>query len=208
MTKKLLVFGDSWPAGAELLDGEKTFGEILSIKLGVDFVNYSQQSTSLEHMLLQLQKFIDSGNDYSKTKCLFFLTSKTRSIYYNGKKWLSLTSNDAHYVHLYSSELALLRSNMVVLCLQSICKQFGIDDYYIGGWEKFEVMLPGINLDKIYDQGNTHCLNFFKIYENDPTDDANFIFYDYNHFIKPKICHPNQLGHETIANKLYEWMNK
>ena len=32
---RLLVFGDSWPYGAELQAGEKTFGQILHEKLGL-----------------------------------------------------------------------------------------------------------------------------------------------------------------------------
>ena len=110
------------------------------------------------------------------------------------------------YVDTYSPEVQEFRANMVMLCLQSICRQFSLQDFYIAGWEKFAITLPGIDASKIYDGGQTHCLNFFKVHDNDPTDDPRFIFYDYNHFIRPNACHPNQLGHQTIADKLYEWI--
>ena len=203
---KLYVFGDSWVSGEELAPYEKTFGEILSVRLELDFVNCGVAATSLEHMILQLKTAIEENNLYEGDLCVFFLTSRSRSSYLQNKIWQELTAEDRHYVNLYSDELSIFRSNMVLLSLHKICHQFRLNDYYLPGWEKFESWLAGINLDKIYDQGRSHCLHFFKIYDNDPVDDANFIYHDYNHYIRPNICHPNQLGHEKIASHLYNWI--
>lgn len=203
MVATLVTFGDSWPAGAELLPEEKTFGQILAEKLNRSFCNYSKNATSLEHMVLQLDSFVRTNP--VDTMCVFFLTSSSRSIAYKKDRWLEV-SGSKEYENLYSEQLSKFRANMVMICLQSICRKYNLQDFYIAGWEKFPIVLSGIDSSKIYDSGNTHCLNFFKVNDTDPTDDPNYIFYYHNHFIRPKVCHPNQLGHQTIAEKLYEWI--
>ena len=56
--KKLVTFGDSWPYGAELKLGQKPFGYWIAESLGYEFENYAEKGTPIEHMILQLQRYI------------------------------------------------------------------------------------------------------------------------------------------------------
>jgi len=53
---QLAVFGDSWPYGVELKQGESTFGELLHDKLKTKkFINCSQEGTSIDHLVYNLK---------------------------------------------------------------------------------------------------------------------------------------------------------
>ena len=211
----VVVFGDSWPAGEELQPGENTFGEIIANHYSSKFYNYAQPRTSIEHMLLQADNFLKNKTQIiEQTTCaVFFLTDIGRSIFWDSNKQIKSirAANGDHnyyYKQIHSEELAIFRANQALLALQRMCQVHNLHDFYIVGWTKCPMLLSGTDLNKIYQQGNSTCLNMFKVYDNDPTDDPNFIFYDYNHYIKPNQCHPNQLGHQTIANNLIQWIDQ
>lgn len=210
MFDHVITFGDSWPAGAELHDDEYPFGKLMAQSLGSEFSNFAQPGTSIDHMVLQLQTAIQSVQ-HTNSLAIFFLTEYSRTICFDNNG-LQLnprkTDYEENYVrYLYNDHLGHFRANVALLALQSMCRAAGLTDYYVFGWTKFPINLTGINTNKIFDHGKTTCLDMFKVYDNDPTHDPNFIFYDYNHYIKPKICHPNQIGHQKIADELLKWVN-
>lgn len=211
---RVITFGDSWPAGAELSKDEQTFGQLIAKSLGVDFFNFAQSSSSIEHMIPQLQKAIDL-NKHNNSLAIFFLTEYSRTIGFDDAgnpldmtRRENIEFKDNYVRYLYNDYLGQFRANTTLLVLQSMCRYANISDYYIVGWSKFPIVLPGIDKDKIFDQGNTTCLNLFKVYDNDPTDDPSFIYYHHNHYIKPKVCHPNQQGHQKIADELLNWIQQ
>jgi hypothetical protein len=211
----VVVFGDSWPAGEELKPGEKTFGEIIANHYNSKFYNYAQVCTSIEHMLLQADDFLKNKTQIIKqTTCaVFFLTDIARSIFWDSNKQIKSIRvigdvNKYYYKQIYSEELATFKANQALLAVQRMCQVYDLHDFYIVGWTKFPMLLSGTDLNKVYEQGNSTCLDMFKVYDNDPTDDPNFMYYDYNHYIRPNQCHPNQLGHQTIANNLIKWIDQ
>lgn len=213
----VVTFGDSWPAGVELLPGEKTFGQLISTHYDSKFYNCSEPGTSNEHMLLQLDSFLKNNKqDIEKNTCaVFFLTEALRTIFWDKEQQVRCLRGidngigaEVYYKHIHSNELDIFRANQCLLALQRMCQQHNLNDFYVLGWSKFPIMLSGIDLNKVYQQGNSTCLDMFKIFETDPTDDPNFIYYDYNHYIRPNQCHPNQLGHQTIANNLIKWIDQ
>jgi len=208
MFERVITFGDSWPAGAELLQGHQTFGEILAKSLNIEFNNFAQESSSIDHMILQLQHAIES-NKHSNSLAIFFLTECSRTICFDktGTPLNPLrTRHDEDYIrYLYNDHLGHFRANVALLALQSMCKTAGVTDYYIHGWTKFPITLTGIDTDKIFDRGT--CLNLFKTLDTDPTDDPDFRFHKHNRYIKPNISHPNQRGHRKIAEELLDWLH-
>jgi hypothetical protein len=205
----LVTFGDSWPAGAELLETEVPFGAIMANHYNLDYYTYSKHGSAISDMVLQLKQYLSDFFE-KKTTAVFFLTDFSRVTNFNSKgeqTYFGKTSDNIYY-KWYTDYFGMLLANAIIVQLQSICKQNNIEDYYIVGWTKWDMSFtPGIDLNKIYDRGNTTCLNLFKVYNNDPTDDPEFILYDYNHYIKPNQCHPNQLGHQKIANELIKWID-
>jgi hypothetical protein len=80
-----------------------------------------------------------------------------------------------------------------VLSMQAICRQYKIQDYYIVGWSDLDLNLPGIDTDKIYHKSCSQLFGFKNL-----TDFSNQYL---------RICgHPNELGHELIAQTLHTWI--
>jgi hypothetical protein len=202
--KTLVTFGDSWPAGAELLPGDQPFGQILANQLGCNFVNCAEPATAIDNLIFQLDNYIKSSK-IDNTMAIFFLTDMSRAVVYKDKKLSQVQPlyEDQWYLqYLYSEELSAFRANVAVLALQRMCAVAGIKDCYVMGWTRFPIMFSGIDLNKIYDQGRTTCLNLF----GGADGDTNYIYHKDNHYIRPNQDHPNQAGHKFIADTLYEWI--
>ena len=221
---KLIVFGDSWPQGSELCAEEKTFGELVSDKLGFDyFSNYAKPGSCIPHLVVQLKSFLkrntDVGENSSDFAAIFFLTAQDRSMNYVDGDWIFYSAGGESSVQGPNREIANLTSkyywkyfhnqeqrdittNVNLIALQSICQQHGIQDFYIPGWEQFNLW-PEVDHSKIYKNGKVSCANFFdlKMYENHGINLDNK-----NPYIYPNKGHPNQQGHQLIADRLVEWI--
>ena len=211
--KHLLVsFGDSWPAGAELNPGEKPFGQLIAEKLDWKHDPYSQPGTSIPHMIIQLQQYIKDEPD-SRPVALFCITSSSRSMYYDddymknmGWREIHISNEDAvsesYYRNLYSDQLAHFHANVYLLALQQICQKHSINDRYVFCWESFDLM-PGINTSKIYPR------TLIDIIGAHMPSGRKDVLIDSNHeYVKPNENHPNQKGHQVIADELAEWIQK
>ena len=62
---QVATFGDSWPAGAELSDNEKTFGEIIANNFNSSFYNGAVGASSADQLIIQLKQFIET-EEYEK----------------------------------------------------------------------------------------------------------------------------------------------
>lgn len=204
----VVTFGDSWPAGAELNNNEKTFGELVAESYNAKFYNFAELGTSNFHLMLQLKKFLLLEEIKNKNiLAIFFITNYSRLLVIeNGKIKSVSVHNEDEYYKTFTDDSAIFMNNILLSSLQHLCKSKNISDKYIFGWIKFAID-EIVDENKFYNKGQTTCLNMFKVNENDPTDDPNFIYYDHNHYIRPNVCHPNQLGHRTIANNLINWIN-
>lgn len=205
----LVTFGDSWPYG----DGiPKPYGAVLSEMLGVNgFVNCSQPATSNEHMLLQLKDFLETSYDKNQeTLAIFFLTSIHRCLFYDQGKpvevypWIDDSKgpqSQAYFRYLHSDEIEHFRLNQTVLALQKICASFGIKDYYFSGWQMIDLNWPGIDLDKVFGQGKITAAEWIGAKVN-----GDMIEWQGCDNVLPNDCHPNQRGHELIAENLAKWI--
>jgi hypothetical protein len=211
---QLLIFGDSWAAGSELRPGEKTFGEILSSKLGMICNNFSFPSSSIPNLIGQLQAagYLNHSGLLKGSTAIFFLTSPHRDFIYSadGQYQQIYTGDESDlstwwYKHVHTSQLAEFRVNTVLLALRQICEVYGINDRYIWGWEKVNVW-PEIDRNRFFEQGSKTCLDLFDDIKHDSIND--YANNPQNLYVSPNICHPNQLGHEKIADALYEWIEK
>ena len=211
--KRLVSFGDSWSQGSELFPGEKSFGELLSEKLQcLEFSNYSHSGSSINHLSVQLNTYLNKisacQEDPANSVALFFLTGQDRGMTFDKEttlwmfqnpsggfggtdcnKELCKLTNQAYWRYIYSPELADVRTNTTVIALQSTCKHYGIDDYYIAGWQPF-TFWPAVNTKKIYKEGTVSCEDL--IGKGKDT--------------RAPGMHPNQYGHQIIFNRLHEWI--
>lgn len=220
LIERLLIFGDSWPQGSELRYNQRPFGDLLAEELSVPVWNHARPSTSIPHLILQLQSVVDPDRtwhkfDYQGSDAIFFLTSPDRDLIWdqNGAKELYLTPhhnddlNIQWYSQIHSSQLSSFRVNSTLLALQKICDIHDIRAHYIWGWQRVDLWHE-VDRSKFWRSGNTTILDLFA--ENDTiTFDGTLISYcanRENRFIYPNSGHPNQRGHQLIAQELLSWL--
>lgn len=218
MTTVLITLGDSWPEGAELNPGEYRYGELLQQQLGYDkFYNYGKGGTSNEHMILQLQTYLQ--NDYRpdhQVTSIFFLTNPNRTIYFPKDGGFNVHGEaqqhwdqDArqvfmkNWLHFYDTDITTLRNSIAISALQQWCKVANIKDYYFSGWVKYNHWLPVVDTGKIWAQGNETAADWFGATKH---NGEHLLNVGDNQYIRPNFAHPNQAGHQLIANKLAKWI--
>ena len=209
---RILIFGDSWPFGAELdLTKEKPYGTLIAEYMNWPMSNYSKPATSIDHLPLQLLTAQSKELSLKGCKALFTLTSPSRSMYYedNEYKEIHLNNGDVisknYYAYQWSNEMEKYKINLVMLSLQTMCKTLGIKDYYVCGLEPMDFIYPGIDLSKIYDEGRSSLTMLLGVARETPIRE----FYQIkpNEYIWPNTNnHPNQQGHQLIAEKLQSWI--
>ena len=213
--KYLFGFGDSWPQGSELHPGDKTFIELLAENKSLQFKNFAKPSTSIPHLIVQFNQAIrfaqSCGINTSEILAVFFLTSPDRDlIWKNSDQNLEIHLNPTHpedkfwYTHIHTDYLVNYRINTSLISLQSLCKFHGITDRYIWGWEK-------INLWPEIDQSKIHCTMIVDYFLDGQINTSqsiiDYLYTSKNRYIWPNSGHPNQLGHEKIAEILAQWIN-
>ena len=208
MQKKLVTFGDSWPWGAELSASEKPFGYWIAESLGYEFENCAEEGTSIEHMVLQLQRYV--AKNKQPTTAVFFITNPIRTMHYQGEQWLTYRptgqrspGHEAYYKYVQSDKLDYHRAQVFVLALQRICEQYHIKDYYMEGWTNIDWKYYGIDTTKFLPQSATEM---FGAKTNSNT--LELTKFQDNEYIKPNKYHPNQRGHELIAKNLHDFIKK
>jgi len=219
MPRVLLTLGDSWPEGAELGHGLR-YGEILRNSMNYDeFYNYGSGGASNEDMLYQLQHYIATHHSADNAvTAVFFLTNPARTAHLPRFASLDATSNERQhwptdakqfmrdlFLHLHTPEHEIMRSTATVTALQAWCGRHHIQDYYFSGWVKYPTWLPGVDLDRIWAQGTETAADWFGASSHNGEHLTNVAD---NRYIKPNFAHPNQLGHQLIADRLASWISR
>jgi lysophospholipase L1-like esterase len=203
----LLIFGDSWPHGSELTDTQKPYGDLLYKQIGcTDVITFAEPSTSIPHLILQLNRALSQG--LNNCKAVFFLSGVDRDVVWEGDTIRCLSPaapTDADwYVKYNSPKLSEYRVNVTLIALQLLCAKHNIEDYYIWGWDTVDLW-PDINLEKIYPR--TIADEFLEGADIPPLmAKIMYLKNSRNPYIWPNMGHPNQLGHQRIADILTEWI--
>lgn len=209
MKRVLITLGDSWPEGAELGDGRR-YGEILFEEMQFDrFYNYGSGGASNEDMLYQLQRYIsEHHSDECKTTAIFFLTNPARTAHFpRFTNWNNLADAQLKeiYLHFNRKEHEIMRTSSTVSALQKWCEMLGIADYYFSGWVRYPDWVAGVNTTKIWANGNETAADWFGASKH---NGEHLLDVGNNLYIKPNFAHPNQLGHNLIAEKLLKWITE
>lgn len=204
--KSLLIFGDSWPFGAELSQDELTYGDLLAAQRSLTLYNFSQPSTSIPHLLLQFRAAIAQG--HCNTQAVFFLTGVDRDLVWHQGRTRELNPTHPEDVDWYakynSPELSEYRVNTTLIALQSLCRKYNIDDYYIWGWDSV-LLWSEVDSAKIYKDCIADVFLEGAILPS-AVSKINYLKNSQNRFIWPNSGHPNQLGHQRIADLLHHWI--
>lgn len=207
MKQVLITLGDSWPEGAELRGG-KPYGELLYEQQGFDeFYNFGSGGASVEDLVIQFKKFLDNnyGAD-NQTTAIFFLTNPARTAFFpRFFSWGEITDKNLRelYLHFHTKSLEVQRYSQTITTLQTWCKKLRIQDYYFAGWNRYEEWLECVDLTKIWAQGRETAADWFGASKH---NGEHLLDVNENPWIRPNFAHPNQDGHQLIADKLASWI--
>ena len=203
----LAIFGDSWPVGTELKQGEKPFGELLHKKLGTEnYYNQAEQGSTIDSLVIQLNKFMQQK--IQDCVCVFFITNPARYLYFeNGKEKILRPTGDKsaltkfYFGEVQSDDLDYHKANISILALQKMCQYFNYKDYYVEGWTNIDWKYTGIDKNKFLPQSATEMFG-----AETNTKTLELKKFQTNEYITPNKYHPNQKGHELIAENLYNFI--
>lgn len=215
MKPTLITFGDSWTNGSDLEDKNQKYGCVLAELLGYDYEDFSRYSTGVPHLLIQFRNFVNQHQlwphpDSSDRYCaVFFLSARERGICFDDQhmplEMIPTNENfENYFAEVYTDDLGVFNLNNTLLSLQSLCKLYGIQDYYMFGWQTCDLW-PEIDRSRFYDRGRSNILNLF-------AGDRHSNLYDLTNNPNPYMIfrngHPNVQGHQLIADVIAELIRK
>lgn len=207
----LIGFGDSWAAGHDLGPKEKCYLQLTAEKLGIPYYNFAVGSSSIPHMVIQFQNFIDTAYfPRNRYHAVFFLTAQERNFCYDQDTknivHLSAGSHPKHeYYRFYNNELGEHVANCSILTLQRLCDIYGIQGYYVPGWQQIRLW-KSVDITQFWRQGKNAITETFHDQQGFvPLSDL--LKDPKNLHFGPAHDHPNQLGHKKIAQALVDWID-
>jgi hypothetical protein len=204
---KLVVFGDSWPAGGELKDRTDAFPYLLADQLGLELQQIATDGSSQPYDVHRFIKWLEHPlTDPKDSLVLFCFTGKDRSWFFkNGLiRNIHPSINDpeitAYYRHLYSPELADAESEKGMLLLQTLSTTFNVTIRMIMNWDS-------IPASSLIDKNIIYPLSLAGTLGGHVTSETGLThFFNNSEYIKPNLSHPNPKGHKHIADQLALWL--
>jgi hypothetical protein len=201
----LAVFGCSWAQGVGVIPADSFGAKLANLLNSTEYINYGIQGSSNSRSVLQLLKHISTPNVENST-AVFLVTTDARDCYIpNNGAIIDLGANfsseqeQLKYLAQMSPRQLSFNLHRNILSMQTICRAYSIDDYYIVGWSDLDLDLPGIDSNKIYPKSCAQLFGYSGQYDylNTPP----------NQYVDDKF-HPSAQGHDAIAQTLYTWISK
>jgi hypothetical protein len=206
MSCYLVNFGDSWAHGSPgIQQQQSTYAQQLSQLTNRQLIDLSKPSTSVSHLVVQFQQFIQQhyqpGSDYL---AVFFITAQERQLGFDsdGSPQEVHPRNPAHhkyYQTMYTDQLGSFTLNTALMTVQALSTHYGIDDRYLLGWQQ-PTLWPEVDRTCFYRQAHITAMELLgntDIIECGQNSNANFI---------PGDGHPSVTGHTQIAQALHQWI--
>jgi hypothetical protein len=202
----LIGFGDSWAHGSGLdFSKEKNYLSLAADSLETDSVNFAKTSSSIPHLVLQLQDFLSTV--YCKDQqyfAVFFVTAQERTFFidpnteciiHSSPCKLDFVEQERNYYQHYSDQYQYFSVNTAVCTIEHLCNFYNIPHCYIPGWQTVNFW-PAIDLTNFLFRNQYPVTKLFGQTTNF-TDlmNSGCKFLD-------STGHPNQLGHQVIASVL------
>jgi hypothetical protein len=205
----LVNFGDSWAAGHTLENRKQhAYCRLLAKQLDMPLLDFSKGSTSIQHLLIQFQDFVDTRYyPEHRYHAMFLLTSKSRIfLYEDGTNDIMHCSpnsisnfQETGYYQAYTDPLGTFNFNTSLLALQRLCSLYKVNDYYAFGWETVPLW-KSINAGKFYSYGEFAITREFYP-ENTHLSLQELIGNKNPGIWTPEHSgHPTELGHQKIAD--------
>jgi len=216
----LLVFGDSWPAGAELENRQDRFPVIMAKILNVNLIDLSKDGTSIGYGVYAFLNFLSQQHNPAENyRLLFCLTEPQRDFLLDNGNFTHMTVNSKnsksiiYYKHIWSQDQMLhdLQKNLLLVAM--ISELYKIPCYFVQNWHtpSWDKLWLPLNLN-FYKSSLAKILDLEANVEDFPDEnEPEFDFFyqckiNGQKYIHPSTCHPNKLGHTVIAKHLVEWI--
>jgi hypothetical protein len=203
----LVVFGDSWPAGAELSNRQDAFPFLISKKLGLNLRQVAADGSSQPFDVHQFIRWLEHPTtDRTNSIVLFCFTGKDRSWFFQNGLIRNIHPSikdpeiTAYYRYLHSIELSDAEALKHILLVQSLSKTFNVTIRMIMNWDNIP-QCSLIDRNMVYPLSLVGILGGFVTSETGLTN-----FFTESQYIVPNISHPNVEGHKLIANTLADWL--
>jgi len=204
----IIGFGDSWAYGVGLdFSREKNYLSLLGQACNAPVENYSVPSSSVDHMLIQFRNFIDqSYNPENKYQAVFFVTAKERLLYFDDETQqivntspcsADITEQSSGYYRCYNYQLGDFNINRNILAIQQLCKVYNVQDLWIPGWQQLDLW-PAANRTKFVN----NCQPITTLFSSNSEFYSLIDLMNSNCKYLDVTGHPNQQGHQTIADVL------
>jgi hypothetical protein len=202
----LIGFGDSWAHGSGLdFNNEKPYLHLTAEKLGFNFINRAETSSSIPHLVYQLNKFISA--EYSAEEnyiAVFFVTARERTFFvdpdleeiiHSSPCKTDFVEQERCYYQHYTDQYQDFVVNTAAAAIEHLCRVYNIKNCYIPGWQVIDFW-PAIDRKKFLFDNRYPITKLFGQTTNF-TDlmNSNCKYLD-------ATGHPNQLGHQVIADVL------
>ena len=225
MKKLLVAFGDSWTFGSELdIPREDPWPTHLAEQLQAEVINLGTPASSIEHTLVQLFDYIKISANYTDYKKVFMvgLTGTTRYLTYSNRlgEFVNITpeanyrTGDIHesgrppdvvkefgalsgemYRMVDSPEYNCYVATKTMFAFQNYCDQHNIDVLFFSYFDLVKVDATVVDIKNLYPVTITNALTGSEYKLPDIRN---------NQYFQGKLFHPNIVGHQRIAELLYE----
>ena len=211
---KIVTFGDSWAAGHGLGIGEKNFTDNLSSHLKCQNKNFGQRGASLGHILHDFTKQIN----HIKEGDLIIVIIPPDVRWYtesSGRNFSTIFIRDKNYKNFIKDKSKYwfkYHHSLFIYTIYNICKSINCQFIFAHNYGSLDIIYPFSNLipDNIFLNksksltellGGVDYNNYNLNYDGPPGSikGDNFIEGD---------THPNEKGHEIIADLLLEKYNE
>lgn len=207
-----LVFGDSFPAGADLEDLNDRFPVLIAKQLQRNLRDFSQGGTSVDHMVWQLMHYLKNNTPADDAIALICLTDPSRTLYFEDDDLIELTPHTtssvatAYFKHIHSDNLEKFNWYRNIGYMEYACRAHNVKAFFINNW-KHPYSLNNI-VERSYNQSICELLGS-DLREWDgrpgvnPFDQERKIIA--NKYFSGKY-HPNVEGHKLIAHCIANWI--
>jgi hypothetical protein len=202
----LLGFGDSWSHGSGLNHTrEQTYLQLAAEQLGTDWLNCAVASSSIPHLVWQLQNFLQTQYQPDQTYfAVFFLTAQERTFFidpdtqhiiHSSPCKLDFVDQERIYYQHYTDQYQHFLINTAMSAVDHLCNFYKIRYCCIPGWQTLNFW-PSIDTENFLFENQYPITKLYGQITN---------FTDLmNSGCQYLDCtgHPNQQGHQVIADAL------
>lgn len=230
MRTLLVTFGDSWTFGSELHQPQiNSWPTLVASRLNAELINLGTPASSIGHLVVQLFSFVNQIKKYNEYKIIFMVGLSGRSRYlsyfteidefvnitpeavYRTRNIKStgqppddiielLPYKGIHYRYVDSEEYSNFIVAQTLFLFQNYAQLNGIDSIYFSYFDYPDLSkyTSIVNTKLLYPETISRSLTGIEYSIPEIRE---------SEYFKNKLFHPNELGHEQIANillKFYE----